>query len=214
MDKSTNEDRSRIWWLTHKYICLNSIDKFRWIQVFSLLLNTCLCIVLITLIIENRKLKAILNSFSISEITPLEPGEKVLPFKVVSLTSGDTFEIKYSHETGKYLFFIFSTNCPACLKNLEMWNKISDNDLDNVNIIGISIDNVEITKSYVTNHNVGFYTVSIADTSYLQDYKISGVPSTILICNNGTVENVWVGILANEQFEDVKRSVNMRERIN
>jgi len=33
VDKSTNEDRSRIWWLTHKYICLNSIDKFRWYRV-------------------------------------------------------------------------------------------------------------------------------------------------------------------------------------
>jgi peroxiredoxin len=85
-----------------------------------------------------------------------------------------------------------------------LWKDIASAANETVSIFGISINNFEQTKEYASTKDIGFYLVSVADTSFGRKYKISGVPETILIEGNSTVEKVWIGELSKESLDDIK----------
>lgn len=160
----------------------------------------------VLLMIQNRGLKSTLESLT-NPIKPLQPGERVEPF-IVQTLSGNENTITYDDTTMKYLFFVLSTDCPHCLNNLTHWKEIATSD-DNVHcdILGISMSNLEETKKYVAERDVSFY-LATAETSFVRKYKIAGVPTTILIDENGIVEKVWIGELTNEQTGEIKNLLN------
>jgi peroxiredoxin len=180
---------------------MESGAKRIWINIIGLILITFLSVDVIVLTIQNRELKSRFNATS-AQPDPLKPGEQVEPFSFTTLDGGIA-NLDYSDSNTKYLLFVLSTTCPHCEKNLVAWKEIVDrNQNDQCNIMGLSLDNIENTKSYVASKNVSFVLSAVTDTSFSRKYKIAGVPETILI-QNGTVEKAWLGELSKEQTSEI-----------
>ncbi|TLY32998.1 MAG: TlpA family protein disulfide reductase [Ignavibacteria bacterium] len=177
-----------------------------WIQVISVTLNLLLTIEAVLLILQNRDLKNSLRRSPVgAQVEPLKAGERVEAVKVQTL-DGNTTDLAYTDPGKKYLLFVLSTTCPHCEKTLVNWKAIAhDNRDQNCDIIGVSVHSLDETKKYVANKSVGFYVVSVADTSFSRKYKISGVPETILLQGDGSVEKVWIGELSEDQTIEIEK---------
>jgi peroxiredoxin len=170
--------------------------------VLAYLVISLLTVEIVVLITQNRELKAKLNGSS-DLVSPFEPGEKVDPFQVY-LLSGAIQKIEYDSTQKRQLLFILSTTCPHCLKNLTAWNDITEKSKSNdINIMGISIDRYDQTKKYFEDKDVRFYLSALADSTFSQKYRISGVPVTMLIQGNGAVEKIWLGELSPSQSDEI-----------
>jgi len=57
------------------------------------------------------------------------------------------------------------------------------------------LDDPTSTIDYVANQDVGFYTLSVADTVFKKKNKFYAVPQTIITNGNGIVQKLWIGEL-------------------
>jgi peroxiredoxin len=188
----------------------------RWGILLAYFIVAILSAEVVLLTLQNRKLKTMLSTTTSLGLSAgaLQSGEQVKPIKFQTL-GGITAELRYDDPRKKYLLFVFSTTCPHCEKNLAVWRAIAEKPrADGLNIIGVSIQNLDQTTKYVTEKNPNFYIVA-ADTDFGQQYKITGVPETILINGNGSVEQTWLGELSpNQAKEIVDRLSPDRSKIN
>jgi peroxiredoxin len=134
----------------------------------------------------------------------LKPGEHAESFKIQSL-EGLAGEFTYSDPGKKYLLFIFSTTCSHCENTMVYWQHIAENGNDGrCNIAGLSMDTPGETKKYAAQKKLNFPVVSIADSGFGKKYKISGVPTTVLVRGDGLVEQSWYGELSSAQSDDIE----------
>jgi peroxiredoxin len=80
--------------------------------------------------------------------------------------------------------------------------------------LGISIDKKEQTQKYYGDKNVRFYLSTLADSTFSQKYRISGVPVTMLIQGNRTVEKTWMGELSAEQTDEIQTLLKAPRSLN
>ena len=180
--------------------------KTNWIQLISFIVIALLGAEDVMLIYQNRQLKDMLKGPP--QMEPLKAGEHLETVKVQTL-DGTTTDLAYTEPSQKYLLFVFSTTCPHCEKTLPAWQTIANNKNDNCNILGISIHTLEETNKFVAAKNINFVTVTAAeDTSFSRKYKVAGVPETILISGNGTVEKAWVGELNADQTKEIQNLIS------
>lgn len=163
-----------------------------------------LSVLIVLLIYQNYKLKLqIENIFNASDQF-FKKGEIVQDFNVYTL-DGDSTDITYKGRIKKFLFFIFSTACPHCERNLTYWNLIAQNNASTCDIMGISVQsNIENTKIYILERDVKFYVV-VADTNFMKKYKVSGVPLTMLVSSSGAIDNIWVGELDSVKMTEIDK---------
>lgn len=182
----------------------NSKRSFSWIQTGGVILILLLASEVVLLTIQNRQLKKSLDQTTIGYQTdPLKPGERVEPVKI-QLLDGTTKELSYQDPSRKYLLFVLSTTCPHCAKMLPVWKLIATHKAENCTVLGLCLHDLDQTTKFIAANNVGFYTASVAqDTSFGRKYKIGGIPETILIRGNGTVEKAWVGELTTNQADEI-----------
>ena len=115
----------------------------------------------------------------------------------------------YLDSTKKSLFFILSTTCPHCFKNLKKWNEIAENtDSLRCTVLGISTNDLERTRKYQDTVSLKFQLSAIADTSFFRKYKVSAYPETILIDSKGFVGGAWVGELSDEEIKEIQSLLN------
>ena len=180
--------------------------KRNWIQLLSFFVIIGLTFEVVLLTLQNRDLKNALSAMTtVGQVEPLKPGERVEAVKVQTF-DGNTTELKYDDPAKKYLLFVLSTTCPHCEKTLVNWQAITETNKEGkCYIIGVSLHNLDETRDYVTAKKIGFYIVSAAaDTSFNRRYKISGVPETILVKSDGSVEKVWIGELTEDQTKEIQ----------
>jgi len=108
------------------------------------------------------------------------------------------------------LLFVFSTTCPHCERNLAKWREIFQKlKLQKpgvINVIGVSIDNIDKTNEYFLKNKLS-YTTLIADTLFERRYKVRAVPQTILINGDGKVKNNWSGELTTQQVKELMSTI-------
>ena len=129
-------------------------------------------------------------------------------FQALKALDGNTNDLSFGDDPRKkILLFVLSTTCPHCEKNLVHWKAIVEkhgND-NNCMIIGLSIHPIGETITYARDKQLPFYVASVgADTSFSRKFKIPGVPETILLTGDGTVEHTWVGELSEEQTKEIQ----------
>jgi peroxiredoxin len=181
--------------------------KIDWIQLASFALIVLLTVETGLLIRENKKLKATLAQLAPA---PLNPGERVEPFKIESL-DGIVSDFTYSDPHKKYLLFVFSTSCSHCENTIVYWQHIAAINTDGrCSILGVSLDTPEETKKYAAAKKLTFSVVADADTNFERKYKLAGVPSTILVRGDGVVERSWYGELSAAQSDDIEHLMNVR----
>jgi peroxiredoxin len=182
----------------------------KWLSIFGIVVITLLTIDVVVLSVKNQELKDFIREItSFEPPEPLELGTHVESIPV-TLLDGRNDTISYDHSNSQYLLFIFSTTCPHCEANIPRWRSVKDKSDGNCFVIAISLHNVERTTEFVMKMDIPFYTVSVNDSTFYQRYKISGVPVTILISGDATVEGLWKGELDDGQVNEIasRASVN------
>ena len=181
----------------------------RWWVLVSCFVIALLSVDVILLTLQNKQLKKLLSiTTPQGQLEALRPGERVEPFNIQAL-DGKTRELNYTDPNLKYLLFVLSTTCPHCEKTIANWNAITEtNRKRTCYIVGVSIHNLEETIEYIAAKKVSFYMVSAAtDTSFSRKYKIAGVPETILIKGDGSVQKVWSGELSEDQTKEIQELI-------
>lgn len=184
---------------------IGEIKKNRWKQIVNFTVIGFLVVEVVLLMLQNRELKTQFNTMIKGQFNTdtLNVGERVENFEMMRMNN-TPLGITYLDSTKKYLFFVFSTTCPYCEKNLEHWKYLEgDNHDESLRIIWLSIHDLDKTREYVGKKNLNF-DIAVADTSFSRKYKIGGVPKTILIKGNGTVEKVWTGVLDAEKMKEIQ----------
>jgi thioredoxin-related protein len=103
----------------------------------------------IFLLLQNRELKERLNQMTRPAQETLKKGDRVLP-TTLTMLDGSKMEIEYVDPSERYLFFVFSTTCPYCEKNLVNWNEVAGTNVPaGTYVLGVSTHELEQTKEYV-----------------------------------------------------------------
>ncbi len=146
------------------------------------------------LAMQNNHLKA--NTGNAQLLSILKPGDIIHPISAMTMDGHDTL-VSYEDSSRDYLLFVFSTKCHFCRENLPNWTTINrEINGPRVSVLGISIQGLEETKSFVESNRLSFPVIVPSDKSFSQQYKISSVPQTILVHVGGVVNKVWDGVLS------------------
>ncbi|MBI5476811.1 MAG: redoxin domain-containing protein [Ignavibacteriales bacterium] len=180
--------------------------KIGWIQLLSIVVNIFLLVEVVVLALQNRALRSQMSTLSkIITPDPLVINDTVKSFFYQKI-DGNIDTIRY-HPNGKsILLFVYSITCPYCEKNWSLWediyNKVKNK---NLNVLRLSINTIERTKEHLLKKQTDdLRTGSVAvDTTFRRSYKISNVPQTIYINQNGVIEGVWVGELKPDQKQEI-----------
>jgi peroxiredoxin len=185
-------------------------NKKRWLHRLSYTLNILFIAALVLLIRQNILLRNALTPHTPipPSISSLKPGEHVKPFRVKTLDGNDGV-IDCSDTAKKYLLCVFSTSCSHCERTIPFWQMIANNRPQYWEVIGISLQGGEETKTFVADNKISFSTVTAAnDTGFEREYKIPRIPATILIRGGGVVEQMWIGELTTKQTDEIQNFMN------
>ena len=176
-----------------------SFRNIPWYSTFLHLTLAALTVVSFLLMNENRALRGAIGP---REITP-EVGELLQPIAGRGL-DGQSVEIVFEHSEREKMLLVFTTTCPACKQNLGNWQVLWERYRENYDIVGISIDSIEATRSYVEANDLPFdIVVPEEPAEFSLQYRIAGVPETIHASIDGRVEKVWLGILPERFLEEM-----------
>jgi cytochrome c biogenesis protein CcmG, thiol:disulfide interchange protein DsbE len=178
--------------------------KTNWVQLIGIVLIIFLGVEDVLLILQNKQLKATINTLTTPQMEPLKTGDRLEPVKIQSF-DGSRSDLIYSDSTKKYLLFLFSTTCPHCEKNIPIWQSLIASMDNHIKILGVSTQKLNETKQFIQGKIVNFRIVTAyEDTSFQRKYRVIGVPETILIDGEGKVEKVWMGELQPDQINEIK----------
>ncbi|MBI3195507.1 MAG: TlpA family protein disulfide reductase [Ignavibacteriae bacterium] len=173
----------------------------------GIFINLFLLAEVVLLVVQNRDLRAQLDQIT-KEPEPLQKGEVVSGFEGVTL-DGTSIRFDYKNPDKKYLFFLLSTKCGVCEKNLQNWNSIvSDQKDTNTLVYGISLEAEKKLEQYVSSKTPTFKIAMVNDTSFAKKYKVVGFPLTLLIDGSGKVIQTWIGMLTPEHITEIKTFMN------
>lgn len=120
-------------------------------------------------------------------------GEKAPPFRLKSL-DGSEKALDEILQAGPALLAFFKISCPVCKLTLPYLNRLSAGG--KLQVIGISQDDADVTRSFLQRLEVTFPTlVDQAGEEYpaSNEYGISSVPTLFLVQPGGTIERAFNG---------------------
>jgi peroxiredoxin len=103
-------------------------------------------------------------------------------FAIIAI-SGDSLHLKDYKGQFVYLDF-WSTSCGPCRKEIANVNKLYEANI--VQVIGIANDKPEILKNFMSKNKLN-YPNAIATDNILNNYGITGYPTTFLISPDGKI---------------------------
>ncbi len=161
-------------------------------QVVLHLLLTGLAALVVILVAENRELRA-----PRSQAPAASPAAgELLPAVEATDLEGREARLSFAGAGRETMLFVFTTSCPACKGNLPNWLELSQRFGDRYDIVGISLDSLPATRSYVRDQALPFAVFVATDPSRLRsEYGLPGVPETIHAGTDGRVRGSWLGVL-------------------
>lgn len=137
-------------------------------------------------------------------LTMMNPGDTVRAFSALDLDSARVI-VEPAAGDRKTLLYVFTTWCHTCRDNMERWNSLTGRlSGEHVRIVGVCLDSLYRVKQLLSEMPLAFATYSVGgDTVTPRAYKMSGVPMTILLTEQGTVMKVWIGLLDEKGTEAV-----------
>lgn len=173
------------------------------IDGYSALLHVALvalCIVTTLLALENHRLKAMMAGPG-----PGGPvvGQQVEPLGWLPL-DGEETTLDLASGDQDSLLLVFTTDCPACRENQDAWKALHEDLGDSVNIVGVSLSELDATLGYRDAHALPFPVgVSTDPGLFTESLAITGVPMTIRVDSEGRVLGSWTGTLSDVQLAEV-----------
>ena len=140
------------------------------------------------------------TQLSKSQPQKLEIGDKVPSFVAKDLTD-KTVNVEFSHNSEKRFLLYFTPTCPYCKQQFLEWKElISQVRGKNIEVIGIVSENEkkEEIEKYLNTFDCGVNSetslqVLFVPNETLQNYKLNLTPTTILLSDDGKVEQNWIG---------------------
>lgn len=131
----------------------------------------------------------------------LQEGDRVSAFAARDL-EGDLLTITYSGRGPKRILFYFTPTCRFCVKQFAYWrNIISQIDSARFEVIGIvnDLEDIPKLKSFLnemkcSRESATPLKVMLVPDEMLLNYKLTLTPLTMIVSNNGIVEQAWVGL--------------------
>ncbi len=149
------------------------------------------------LIRQNLQMRRALDKFKPDS---LQAGDAVPPFVTQDL-QGNTVNINYTGEERKRVFLFFTPSCPYCREQFAYWRELLQRvDNRRFEVLGLAADaeNKEKLEEYL--RSVGCPTdvpdalrVVLAPNGVRRNYKLSATPITLVVANDGRIEQVWDG---------------------
>jgi hypothetical protein len=178
------------------------IRENRWTIVLSGLLLV-IGTMNVLLIRQNLKLRALLEE---SAPKRLKTGDIVIGFTAHDL-AGNSINVQYGHDSPKRVLLFFSPHCRYSASQFVSWIPIIQNSLaSKTEVLLIAMDTEQ--KSEIDNflgavncppQSEGFK-VALIPTNVREAYKFSITPTTVVVSNEGVVQNAWNGLVDLTQF--------------
>ena len=185
--------------------------RFLDLQRASLAVNVLLVLLCTLLISQNRALKSARSPAP--GPAALKPGDHVEGFSYRTL-AGEIRRLDYSETGSRNLLFVISTSCPFCQKSLPNIQRLFDENRNGAcRILVVSIHELALTMKFAADHHVGFPLVATAGEEFAHEYRISGVPTTILVSGGGVVEKVWEGELTDGLSTEIEGALAQRSSL-
>jgi len=151
----------------------------------------------ILLLWQNLQMRTQLNK---RQPQTLAIGDFVQSFTAKDL-KGETVSVDFSDNSKKQFLLYFTPTCIYCKQQFPEWKKLLlQTKHRNVRVLGIVSENEkrEIIEKYLNSFDCGMNSetplqVLFVPDETLQNYKLNLTPTTILLANDGKVEQSWVG---------------------
>jgi len=171
-------------------------------KTFTLFISSaCVALAVLTLFLvwQNRNLKDELAELRAPQIPPeaLQQGDALIAMNVLD-ESGNGVTLNLRTGGDKTLLLIFSPDCPACAMTLPIWSELFEEPPAAARVVGLRLG------AALEGDPVLPFPVYLPDEagSGLAG-KIPFVPTTLLLDGYGVVEQVWYGVLEEEQQEEL-----------
>lgn len=164
---------------------------------------------ILLLVNQNRQFRQALIPYTKYRET-LKKGEliKIVPLKTLA---GNFINLEDYLKTKPHTFLLFfSSNCPACEKDIPIWKKIQQvSQNSEFSIIAVSLDNEIETKRFAYFNKLDFDILLDDDNNtFFKANKVHSVPELILINSEGIVENIWIGAISVREEKSLNDILN------
>ena len=110
--------------------------------------------------------------------------------------------VELSSLRGKPVLLDFwSTACGPCIREMPSIEKIAQEHKGSLIVWGVSLDQPERDKKWLTQHQQEFPTLSDVDYAVSDLYKIPGIPAVVLIDERGVIRGYWEGPVPIQDLE-------------
>lgn len=151
---------------------------------------------------ENAAIKSELKTFphSLRGDIRAQVGDLIASFGA-SDTDGNRRKVVYDGKS-RYLLFFFSPECPSCVSQFPIWNKVALQAREKkYTVLGVSTGSVGVTRPKVGA--LDFQIVSMEEEAVLRAYRLERIPMVMLTSAYGRVEWLNYGPLKDDKTHDL-----------
>jgi peroxiredoxin len=155
-----------------------------------------LCIETLWLAMVNRSLRKEMAKYKFLLYTPAQASKdvrnpRVIPnMELMNIKTSVKIQLldmndKGIEDRGKFLLFVFSTECYSCDRVSETWNEIYEDYSSNYKIIGICKDDPLAIEDYISRNSLRF---PVYRYEKITKYDIFGsIPKTMVVNKDGMI---------------------------
>jgi peroxiredoxin len=127
-----------------------------------------------------------------------------LPAVTVRSVTGASVRLAEVPSGNAQVLLVFSTTCRFCRASLPEWKRMFSQlgGSSGVEILGVSVDSVEVTQQYLVEHHLEFPVVSFTDGKLTALYRSHVLPQTLVIDEQGKVQYAHLGALTETSVTD------------
>jgi peroxiredoxin len=120
-----------------------------------------------------------------------------VPTFQTSTLEGAPVTVGETPAAGRQVLFVFTTSCPYCKTTLPAWREITE-ALDTVRsvpvqVYGVSLDSVEVTRRYLAQNQLSFPVVRFPEEKLAAIYRAQSVPLTVVLDERGRMLHSRLG---------------------
>ena len=152
----------------------------------------------VLLIAQNLKLRAALEE---SAPKRLKTGDLLAPFTAKGL-EGSNINVKYGHDSPRRVLLFFSPSCRYCTSQFVSWIPIIQNAAatkTEVLLVAMDTEQKSEIDSFLKTVNCPpqseEFKVALIPENVREAYRFSITPTTVVVSNEGVVQNAWTGLV-------------------
>jgi peroxiredoxin len=117
---------------------------------------------------------------------------------------GDSVLVGEPGEGERQLLLVFDTRCPCSCASLRSWNALAERLAEDSGewIYGVSLDSLEASRAYATEHALGFPVVSLTERRAQGLSHLQRVPQILILNDEGRVVFTRLGVVESDAAVD------------